>query len=273
MRSRLWRTLPLLFVFACGQGTEETTGTASDIVGGGETSLHPAVGYLGASWLDPKTGAIYAAKPFCTATLIMPNVFLTAAHCVPEEKDKKEAAALGRQFLGYTFSTGKVSEKPDIQVVEVATHPEWKGKNDPGRDIAYGVLAKNGTADLNEPLVVGLSAGTNCDNVALGYGVSTQGYIAGKTPKVERGLRKAIPMCASPGPGGILIGKGVNGSTCSGDSGGPLIAPGGKIVGVVSLGVGNNGCGPDMETYFASVANNFDFVRTAMKRAIPNTSK
>lgn len=104
------RTPLLGLVFAAfvlsGCATEQADETASGedaLVGGKADTRWAASGYLTS---DGK-------KPACGATLISPNVVVTAAHCVKDAN------------VAFSFGTGHVGSSPLVRVAERHAHPDF----------------------------------------------------------------------------------------------------------------------------------------------------
>src|SRR3954470_25041014 len=102
-------------VVACGGAGESDddaqAGAESALVGGSRDLRWTASGYLLAG---PSMDRLDASKPACGATLIAPNVVVTAAHCTTREGTKELA-----------FGTGDVSKTNVVRVIERHSHPEF----------------------------------------------------------------------------------------------------------------------------------------------------
>jgi secreted trypsin-like serine protease len=115
-------------------GTDDSqAGAESAIVGGSRDLRWAASGYLLAG---PSMDRLDASKPACGATLIAPNVVVTAAHCATREAAKELA-----------FGTGDVSKASVVRVIERHAHPAFHARPDGMIDIPY-VLRKNDVAYL-----------------------------------------------------------------------------------------------------------------------------
>ncbi len=137
----LVKTLSVLVVaaamVACGStdgGDDDAqAGSESAIVGGSRDLRWAASGYLLAG---PSMDRLDASKPACGATLIAPNVVVTAAHCATRDAAKELA-----------FGTGDVSKTNVVRVVERHAHPEFHARPEGMIDIPYA-LRKNDVAYL-----------------------------------------------------------------------------------------------------------------------------
>jgi secreted trypsin-like serine protease len=112
---------------------DTSAGAESAIVGGARDLRWAASGYLLAG---PSMDRLDASKPACGATLIAPNVVVTAAHCATREAAKELA-----------FGTGDVSKSNVVRVIERHAHPEFHARPEGMIDIPY-VLRKNDVAYL-----------------------------------------------------------------------------------------------------------------------------
>jgi hypothetical protein len=123
---------------ACGSsvdpdGDDGQAGAESAIVGGARDLRWAASGYLLAG---PSMDRLDGSKPACGATLIAPNVVVTAAHCATREAATELA-----------FGTGDVSKNGVVRVIERHAHPGFHPRPDGMIDIPY-ILRKNDVAYL-----------------------------------------------------------------------------------------------------------------------------
>ncbi|MEE1757189.1 trypsin-like serine protease [Streptomyces sp. SP18CS02] len=196
----------------------------------------------------------------CGGTLVAPNKVLTAAHCIrPTSAENLDYVTDGLVLGG----TSKIGGGPEDEgtasaVSRVWVHPNWN-PDTLQNDIAVMTLAKPmpytplpmaGPDDLASytpgtqglTLGWGLTSGTG-DQVAANLQqvlLPINGDEACTANLGQFGYDASGPMiCAGqPGTGDDATGK----TTCPGDSGGPLIVKG-KIVGIVSWGIGNQSTG------------------------------
>ena len=152
----------------CGAGGDQgaddsQAGAESAIVGGSRDLRWAASGYLLAG---PSMDRLDTSKPACGATLIAPNVVVTAAHCATRET----AAELA-------FGTGDVSKNGVVRVIERHAHPEFHARPDGMIDIPY-VLRKNDVAylvleraisNITPALLPSAAPAVGCNVQAIGY--------------------------------------------------------------------------------------------------------
>lgn len=230
----------------------------------------------------------------CGASLVAPDIMLSAAHCVSEGDSRK------RVYLGSTKATGGVAR----EIVETFVHPEYNSA-----DLAYDVvLLKLNDSALVEPYYdvvnqewtttpTGLSTitiNTNTSHPAagdellvMGFGVADMfdgfGSDILREVKLEAYPRDCTPLAGAVQPDIMLCaGSQTGGDSCQGkciifssgnvknkqgsnqqreyffskgDSGGPLVDKNGVQVGIVSFGVGcGNPSFPGVYTRLSAVA-------------------
>lgn len=201
----------------------------SPIVGGEIDSGHPAVALL----YNEAQGYI------CSGTIIDTNVYLTAAHCVPD-------ANAGNYYV--VGGTDLINDNPEwaVEAASVHAHPNYD-PNDVGFDV--GIVITKQT-----PPVTPLRWQKDVDDsvyavgsvfTAVGYGVTSGG---GGGDGIKRKVSLEIAEIYQE-----AYGYGGNGkNTCSGDSGGPaikVIDGQETVIGTVSFGDANcSQTGYDMRT-------------------------
>ena len=164
-----------------------TTGCAVEsedpIEGTGEEALvggTPESRFLAAGYLASADGS---GPALCGATLIAPNVAVTAAHCVYRHRDRKLA-----------FGVGEVSAKARVEVTEVKYHPEAhleaRGRIDLVHtlllnDLAYMILASPVRGVTPAAIPAAKPAWASCDVRLVGYGKDDS----------ERVTRKGVGGC------------------------------------------------------------------------------
>lgn len=181
----------------------------------------------------------------CTATLIAPNLLLTARHCV-SPGDGDERVLCGDSPLSTPYPAGAFfatndaapsSESPIFGAAEVRV-PEDE-VDTCGYDIALLILDRNVPRSVAVPAVPRIDREVAPGELytAVGYGVDERG-----DPTGSRMQRSGLSVDCEPG----TCGDGVEASEfrgetgiCSGDSGGPAFDVDGKVVGVVSRGAPN----------------------------------
>ena len=152
-----------LFATACAGTTEPdsedgTAGDESEIVGGKRDLRWSASGYL--------VKAAEASRVKCGATLIAPNVVVTAAHCVLADKTAT-----------WAFGTGDAGQGELVKVVATRVHPSFHEEAQGSIDLVHA-LRKYDVAMLTlEKPVRGVAPATlpndppsmGCNIQAIGY--------------------------------------------------------------------------------------------------------
>jgi secreted trypsin-like serine protease len=261
--SRLASVSLLVLAAACtvAPAGEEQGESGSAIVGGTETSGFMGIGYLEAVGKSADGKTWVTNGTFCTASLIAPDVVLTAAHCTDGIEKVFEGSGYVFDHIG--FGVGKVGGSKTTKATQVVAHPGYGGGEsaDMTHDIAYLVLEKSvaGVKPLTLQRTRHLGS---CEYVATGYGVSKDGYERGTEPPAGSvGVRKALVVCSNKGlVEGMIETYSDQGSQCSGDSGGPLrVRNTDRIVGVVSFATSAK-CEANGREYYAPVASNLSFI-------------
>lgn len=103
-----------------GCGTDAVTGDEQNLIGGKAESRYLAVGYLAVAGEDDIA---------CGATLIAPNVVVTAAHCAYRVKDE-----------ALEFGVGEVDDQERYAVRSVVNHPEAHLEAEGSWDLAHALL-------------------------------------------------------------------------------------------------------------------------------------
>lgn len=225
----------LLSVVACsGSDPASSVDTAAEeIVGGVDDTTHPAVVML----TNPGGN--------CTASLIAPNLVLTARHCVAQNVTQGIGCDInGNSTNGdhvgnnYTASSLKVFTglTPQFWGTPVAVGAQLftvQTKNLCNNDIALLVLNKavTGVTPLkirrDYPPQIGEKV------TAVGYGaVNDNQQGSGK-----RRMRANVPIRSVGKDWNELTGEGeisTGQAVCSGDSGGPILSAGGAVIGIAS---------------------------------------
>ena len=246
--------------------TEPADGTSA-IVGGIATDAAPAVGFLAVV-------STATAEPFsfCTATLVAPNVILTAAHCL--ESDETLRKKHGPTYLH--FGVGRPKDRKLVRVTSFKLHEEWGGSADMRtagpNDVAFGILA----SPVRNVTPLGVRRYRHlggCSYSSLGYGIAQAGYRAGVDAVVDvpTDPRRSLEVCASwLRVDGMVETASDKGSICQGDSGGPLLRrtdTGVEIVGVASYIAWrskDSGCSGGARAYYTPISQHTDFVDAAI---------
>ncbi len=202
--------LAVLALAAAGCAPEPLGATRAAIVGGVIDEGLPAVVMVA------DIGGL------CTGTVIAPNVVLTAKHCVRAEGDVPTAPEDLNVYVGP--SRDDVREVLGVREVRIAAGT-WDVTD--GTDVA--VLVLDGSTSVT-PIEVSYDAPVEL----LGRNVKAIGY--GLDENDEAGFKKSVETTVVDvwGPH-VFLAR----SACSGDSGGPLIGPDGRVWGVTSHGPRN----------------------------------
>lgn len=184
----------------------------------------------------------------CTATLIAPNLLLTARHCV-SSADRDDYVLCGDSALGEPFPASSFIATNDPRPSEGSVFFRasdvrvlGEGMDTCGYDIALVILSENVPPSVSTPAVprIDREVSSGEEYTAVGYGENGDGALSGSRMQLA-----GLTIACEPG----RCGDGVEstefrGETgiCSGDSGGPALDAQGKVVGVVSRG------GPDCST-------------------------
>lgn len=225
-----------LLAFVCSlnlcQGTEVAAnatvtklGAEPRIVGGTRIPFAKSYPFLAQS----------AGNILCTASLIWPDVLISAGHCVGAFADGVYIGGIRSDGLDGVYHT----------VSKVLVNRQY-----PGNEAAAPydlLLVKLSTASKVKPVNLATGAGAPPEGSTvkvLGFGATSQG---GYLPSVARQVSVQVAnfqYCNSV-YGGTLISKlqfctstAGGKDSCQGDSGGPLLNQNGNLVGLVSFGIG-----------------------------------
>ncbi len=232
----------LLLALALGCVAGDPPGSLqSGIVDGRRETGRPEVVYL----LNYSGGA-------CTATLVAPRVVLTAKHCVQSGRSPRAADPSAFRVL---VGPDQRSFTAQYFVQEVRPAPgRWDLRD--GSDVAVLILSSAARAT---PMEISWESPTDL----AGETFTAVGY--GQTPSGSAGTKYATSKRVNGFMGGFIF---VEPAVCSGDSGGPLIGPDGKIWGVASFIFSQNGgeprCGSAPGAY-NSVRAYRDFIEQAIE--------
>jgi Trypsin len=166
-----------LALAACGTTTEVSQPAESDIVGGQAESRFAGVGYL-ADKAAP-------GKALCGATLVGPNVVVTAAHCIYRNRDRQLSFGVGN-LGGKSYGISTVAYHPKVHLESAGSfdliHTLMK------YDLAYAVLDTQ--ASGVEPIAVDtVKPEKICNAELIGYGPR----VTAKSS--EAPIRKGIKGC------------------------------------------------------------------------------
>jgi len=196
----------------CSAPVDEPTGrTAAPIIGGEPDAADPAVVLLVSYPADQSVLSL------CTATLVAPDVLLTAAHCVTPLTHAGETFGVfvGPDANGYPTAASLIPELHPV--AEVHAHPDY--------DPAPPFYADIGVAILKSPLAtppVPLRTTALPSDIAgmstriVGYGQTTYGQL-----NAQKNSAKTVIAAVDSGDT-LTVGDSVRRS-CVGDSGGPAL--------------------------------------------------
>jgi hypothetical protein len=156
---------PASFLAGCAGPVDDTSSPASDeaLVGGSHDPTRTAAGYL----VHGPTESSLGNRAACGATLIAPNVVVTAAHCI--------SASPGDVWA---FGTGDIGSDRPVVVANVVVHPEFHAKPTGSladvhyylrnNDVAYAVLVAP-VGGVEPAALPKAEPAPGCDYSATGY--------------------------------------------------------------------------------------------------------
>jgi len=225
-------------IAACGsQGSASAVKRVSSAISGGEPDSVDSNVFILVSHRQKEGVAL------CSASLIAPNLLLTARHCVSDVTSETVTCGVttaGTPFPANTFFAANTQSidmvtKDSAFAVSAVSVPT-QGSDICGFDLALVTLSTVVPASIATPLIPRIDRKVTVGEAytAVGYGQDSPGDagIAG----ARRGRSGLTVECA---PGGCGTGVeadefGGTAGICSGDSGGPALDADGKVVGVVS---------------------------------------
>jgi hypothetical protein len=277
---------PLLCGFAtvasaCGGeapplGSQERVGqTIQPIIGGvASGTAHDAVIVL-------TTFRDGVRRSLCSATLVAPNLVLTARHCVSDSDGASACAADGTAVTGAAVKADRDATNLVVfvgkngSVLDTAVEANGNARGAKlvvdssttlcNHDIAFLILDKNLDAPVATLRLGALAADERVS--AIGWGVDETGSLA-----PSREIRADMPLIGvGPGlyPENEKFGYGeaefmIGESACAGDSGGPALAKSGAVLGVASRA--GNGLPKDPTNYaFTCVGTSAHAVYTQLR--------
>jgi V8-like Glu-specific endopeptidase len=240
-----------LLALGCSGNAEEPLGTSADVISGGALDrTHRAVYQEFTRW--PGEDRVSA----CTASLIAPNLLLTARHCVSGgEHDNIMCgrAALGNVVPGNSVAVTNAAILDSSSVFHrgADVRVPAEGNDTCGFDVALIILEDLVPGSEAMPAVPRIDRNATAGEpyVAIGYGQDETGA---QTPgrMLRDGLTVACDVGSCPNFGVASTEFVGESGVCQGDSGGPALDADGKIVGVVS-----RGADPCEQPVYSSVAS------------------
>jgi len=214
------------------RGVEESTDGERDLMFQKIVGGNPANDGEYPSYVIPETGTF--GSGLCGSVLIAPDIALSAAHC--------EGAFEGKNmYIGGNLRNGADAFET-IRAVGERPHPLFNGFT-LENDFLLIKLASASSAPI-VPYNTDQFEPRNDDVVDIvGFGTTFQGgYVSNELLEVEVGIVDH-DTCNSIYGGDIYESTMIcayknNADSCQGDSGGPMLAQDGKVVGVVSWGLG-----------------------------------
>lgn len=243
--------LGALLFLGCSGAAGEPLGSASELIAGGALDrTHRSVYQEFTRW--PGEDRVSA----CTATLIAPNLLLTARHCV--SSGSRENVMCGQSALGTPVPGGSTAatnsailDSSSIFRRGASVRVPAEGDDTCGFDIALIILEDVVPGSEAIPAVprIDRNALAGEPYVAVGYGEDETGM---QTPgrMLRGGLTVACAVGACPNFGVAATEFVGEAGVCSGDSGGPALDADGKVFGVVS-----RGADPCEQPVYSSVAS------------------
>lgn len=180
--------LPLLLSIALGllactapedADSDETAGDEAEIVGGSRDLRWSASGYL---LKGSSMETLDKSKPACGATLIAPNVAVTAAHCVLDKN------------ATFAFGTGDVASGPLVRVKERVAHPNFHAEAQGSVDLVHALRKYDVGVLFLERAVAGVTPAKLPDEKpSIGCNLRAIGYHADAAGSPS--LRRSAPAC------------------------------------------------------------------------------
>jgi hypothetical protein len=189
----------------------------------------------------------------CSGTLLSATVFLTAAHCAPDDEFRLVGVSFADAFVpgestvirvdNTDFIANPAYDNTPYTDVAVVLLPE-----DPG--VGYGALPEIGLLDTLAPS----AKPRDRDRFLTAVGYGTTGLNRGEGgppefvyPEVKMRAENRIINLNSKRLGGLLVqttaAPGTGGGTCYGDSGGPFFLAGTNVVVATTITGSNRNCG------------------------------
>ncbi len=239
---------------ACSLQAEEHADTDQFRVIDGDPAPDSVSKYAAVVALHSRSGDTIAASPFCSGSLISPDVVMTAAHCCDNAKGRVKVKPAPPEEIAIYFGEGPAFSGNTLNgeiyaVSELRVHPDYSPLSFTNDICLIRLDAPNQGAPTvpHLPASLGLSnddAGVLLDHVGFGYSDldKTEFGVRLHAEVPFAGLGCVVDGC--PGPATdkqfsyVQDGDPYTG-TCNGDSGGPnMIERNGKtyVAGITSYG-------------------------------------
>lgn len=247
---RIIRALAAVGIALCAA---PALGTASEahrtIVGGGR------IGISEAPWQVNVWTENGSAVSDCGGAILDASTILTAAHCVegttPGNAPTKGGLAVWAGTSSISAKTATSTDRLRLQerrVASVRVHPGWRRRVEATGDLAVLRLASPLELDGRRIAAIPLAPQLEIPAAApllvaseltvTGYGLTLGGAGGTTDGRLRRLAIRAVDpdACGDEDNAVELCAVTATGSACSGDSGGPVVAPGPVLVGIVSNG-------------------------------------
>jgi hypothetical protein len=248
--------------FGCATSSDNDAASGSaDLVGGQADLRWDAAGYL-AKGASMET--LDRTVPACGATLIAPNVVVTAAHCVADE---------GATFA---FGAGNMGG-PVVRVAERHPHPDFHAASEGPVDIAHALrlhdvayLVLEESVEFAKPAALPNAAPSiGCSIQAIGYRPTSGSAVRASTPAcvmLQVELSDPIFEVHPQGDGALCVAQGDEGSAVvSRDASGVTLV--GLFAGSVTQGLTDCVAGTQFLDGYESVFGYGDFLRAGIAGA------
>lgn len=210
----------------------------------------PIIGGMADSMSHSVIGILTRQGELCSGSLILPNLVLTARHCVANISSSDGAVACGVTTFGSLTAAGDFAISWDDNLrdnIDEASVYYAKAVRVPqdtavcGNDIALIELSSNIPAAEAMPIEPRLDAAPTDDEVfnAVGYGLTNPNDQSGSTAGRRMRFNGAHVSCVGSDCrmlGGTTSEWAGDAPVCSGDSGGPALDSSGRVMGVASRG-------------------------------------